>query len=454
MAKLTTAQRNALPDSAFAGPGRSYPVNDKSHAANAKARAAQHAGPALEAKVDAKANKVLKAANGWASTTSDEKLRKAAWGYPDQGDKVNQKNVPKRVTPAATGAIVGATGAPSESGPPQPTPKPYQPVKPNDPAWGAYKTGGLDGPKKAVAAVDTALDAVGNRVKGSIAGKAAKNTVNLAKATNKIGSGLKHVLGFKKGGVVTDKEVKGAKKGGVVKGEHPLNAGIIRAAMGFPGVDPSMIGVSPPMAGGAGLGAPPMPPAPMMPPTPLALGPGVGMKAMARPKATKGSSKGTPKAKKAKPVKMENGGVIGAAGGGYSPPYDAVYGSGMDPRDVQGTASPNGPGANTAQQQVNQQAGTTPSMLAHNSASQNILAGLQHMFDMHSQQMEQEMANRRQMDMGGATGQPPMMNGTPPVAPATPVGASQAGGSSWLDSFNQRWQPMNRTSTPGAYGVG
>jgi len=59
MAKLTTKARKALPDSAFAGPGRSYPVEDKAHARNAKARAAQFASPALKARVDAKANKVL-----------------------------------------------------------------------------------------------------------------------------------------------------------------------------------------------------------------------------------------------------------------------------------------------------------------------------------------------------------------------------------------------------------
>jgi hypothetical protein len=41
MAKLTAARRNALPKSSFAGPGRSYPVPDRSHAANAKARAKQ-----------------------------------------------------------------------------------------------------------------------------------------------------------------------------------------------------------------------------------------------------------------------------------------------------------------------------------------------------------------------------------------------------------------------------
>ncbi len=41
MAKLTTKARKALPKSKFAGPGRSYPVEDKAHAANAKARASE-----------------------------------------------------------------------------------------------------------------------------------------------------------------------------------------------------------------------------------------------------------------------------------------------------------------------------------------------------------------------------------------------------------------------------
>lgn len=64
MAKLTTAARKKLPVSDFAGPGKSYPVNDRSHAGNAKARATQmeNAGklsPASAAKIRAKANKVL-----------------------------------------------------------------------------------------------------------------------------------------------------------------------------------------------------------------------------------------------------------------------------------------------------------------------------------------------------------------------------------------------------------
>jgi hypothetical protein len=64
MAKLTAKARRALPDSKFAGPDRSYPVENKSHAANAKARASQavNAGrmsKSTEAKIDAKADRVL-----------------------------------------------------------------------------------------------------------------------------------------------------------------------------------------------------------------------------------------------------------------------------------------------------------------------------------------------------------------------------------------------------------
>lgn len=51
MARLTAAARNALPDSDFAGPNRTYPIEDASHARNAQSRAAQNAGPALKAKI-------------------------------------------------------------------------------------------------------------------------------------------------------------------------------------------------------------------------------------------------------------------------------------------------------------------------------------------------------------------------------------------------------------------
>lgn len=65
MGKLSTNHRNHLKSSQFAGPNRTYPIPDKAHAANAKARATQQvkAGnmtPAQKAAIDAKANKVLK----------------------------------------------------------------------------------------------------------------------------------------------------------------------------------------------------------------------------------------------------------------------------------------------------------------------------------------------------------------------------------------------------------
>lgn len=64
MARLSAAQRRKLKPSQFAGPKGSYPVPDKSHAANAKARAKQalEAGRISKAQYDrivAKANKVL-----------------------------------------------------------------------------------------------------------------------------------------------------------------------------------------------------------------------------------------------------------------------------------------------------------------------------------------------------------------------------------------------------------
>jgi hypothetical protein len=64
MAKLDTAERKKMPSGDFAGPGRSYPVEDKAHAADAKSRAsaAEHAGrmsKSEENSIDARANRVL-----------------------------------------------------------------------------------------------------------------------------------------------------------------------------------------------------------------------------------------------------------------------------------------------------------------------------------------------------------------------------------------------------------
>lgn len=52
MAKLTAKGRDALPKKAFAGPDRSYPVQDANHARNALARASQNASPTVRKEVE------------------------------------------------------------------------------------------------------------------------------------------------------------------------------------------------------------------------------------------------------------------------------------------------------------------------------------------------------------------------------------------------------------------
>ena len=52
MAKLTSAQRTALPSSSFVfRKERKYPIEDKAHAQNALARVVQNGTPAQKAKV-------------------------------------------------------------------------------------------------------------------------------------------------------------------------------------------------------------------------------------------------------------------------------------------------------------------------------------------------------------------------------------------------------------------
>lgn len=52
--KLTTAARKAIPTKNFAGPDRSYPIENASHARNALARVSQFGSSALKAKVRSK----------------------------------------------------------------------------------------------------------------------------------------------------------------------------------------------------------------------------------------------------------------------------------------------------------------------------------------------------------------------------------------------------------------
>ena len=65
MAKLTSKRRNDLSKSEFGLPGkRAYPMPDKAHARNAKARAAQemdagNLSSSAQDKIDAKADRIL-----------------------------------------------------------------------------------------------------------------------------------------------------------------------------------------------------------------------------------------------------------------------------------------------------------------------------------------------------------------------------------------------------------
>jgi hypothetical protein len=65
MAKLDAAERKEIPSSEFGEPGkRKFPINDRAHAANAKARATQMVkrgklSAASAAKIRNKANRLL-----------------------------------------------------------------------------------------------------------------------------------------------------------------------------------------------------------------------------------------------------------------------------------------------------------------------------------------------------------------------------------------------------------
>jgi hypothetical protein len=54
MGRLDTKERKALPSKDFAGPGRSYPINDPNHARNALSRVSQNGSPEVKAEVRSK----------------------------------------------------------------------------------------------------------------------------------------------------------------------------------------------------------------------------------------------------------------------------------------------------------------------------------------------------------------------------------------------------------------
>lgn len=84
MARLTTEARNDLPDSAFAGPHRSFPVNDAPHARKALQLLprAQHAGT-ISDKFAAIVKKRAKAKLGQSEPDADDR------GGPSDNDADN-----------------------------------------------------------------------------------------------------------------------------------------------------------------------------------------------------------------------------------------------------------------------------------------------------------------------------------------------------------------------------
>lgn len=76
MSKLTARRRNALPAKSFAGPDRSYPIPDASHARNALSRVSQFGTADLKAKVRAKVHSKFPDIGGSpAKDRSDRKKR-------------------------------------------------------------------------------------------------------------------------------------------------------------------------------------------------------------------------------------------------------------------------------------------------------------------------------------------------------------------------------------------
>lgn len=57
MSVLTAGKRNALPDEDFAGPGRSYPIQNMSHGRNALSRVSANGSSAVKAQVRAAVHK-------------------------------------------------------------------------------------------------------------------------------------------------------------------------------------------------------------------------------------------------------------------------------------------------------------------------------------------------------------------------------------------------------------
>lgn len=108
--KLSTPARKAMPKSEFAGPNRSYPIPDKSHAANAKARASQavNAGrmsKGEEERIDAKANRKLGESGKGKSERKPGREPEAKEGNRRDPKPVGRADRPHMARPGAPNSI-------------------------------------------------------------------------------------------------------------------------------------------------------------------------------------------------------------------------------------------------------------------------------------------------------------------------------------------------------------
>lgn len=78
MAKLTSAGRDKIAPKNFAGPNKSYPIEDKSHARNALSRVSANGSPAVKAEVRAKVAEKYPAIGKPAGSTGRELERRLA----------------------------------------------------------------------------------------------------------------------------------------------------------------------------------------------------------------------------------------------------------------------------------------------------------------------------------------------------------------------------------------
>jgi len=105
--KLTTQQRNGLDTASFALPGRKYPIEDKNHARNALARAAQHASPAEQATIQRK----VKAKYPSISVGGTPVKKYADGGEVNQDEQASQTPQPQTPDPKILGNGAAANAA-------------------------------------------------------------------------------------------------------------------------------------------------------------------------------------------------------------------------------------------------------------------------------------------------------------------------------------------------------